>query len=62
MKTRIIIFITAFLFTLNFVIPTKVLSSGPPPAKKWKGEGEVLEFESIPVISVKDFFTTTLKK
>jgi len=55
MKTRIIIFVTAFLFTLNFLIPTKVLSSGPPPAKKWKGEGEVLEFESIPVITVKDF-------
>jgi dienelactone hydrolase len=55
MKTRIIIFITAFLFTLNLLIPTTVLSSGPPPAKKWKGEGEVLEFESIPVITVKDF-------
>jgi len=55
MKTRTIIFITAFLFTLNLLIPTTVLSSGPPPAKKWKGEGEVLEFESIPVITVKDF-------
>jgi len=55
MKTRIIIFITAFLFTLNFLIPTTVLSSGPPPVKKWKGEGEVLEFESIPVITVRDF-------
>ena len=55
MKSRIIIFITAFLFVLNFLIPTTVLSSGPPPAKKWKGEGEVLEFESIPVITVKDF-------
>ena len=55
MKTRIIIFVTAFLFTLNFVIPTKVLSSGPPPAKKWKGKGTKIEFQSIPVISVKDF-------
>ena len=55
MKSRIIIFITAFLFVLNFLIPTTVLSSGPPPDKKWKGEGEVLEFESIPVITVKDF-------
>jgi len=55
MKTRIIIFITAFLFILNFLIPTTVLSSGPPPVKKWKGEGEVLEFESIPVITVRDF-------
>ena len=49
MKTRIIIFITDFLFTLNFLIPTKVLSSGPPPAKK---------VTSL----VKEFFTTTLKK
>ena len=55
MKTRIIIFVTAFLFALNFLIPTTVLSSGHPPPKKWKGEGEVLEFESIPVITVKDF-------
>jgi len=55
MKSRIIIFITAFLFVLNFLIPTTALSSGPPPDKKWKGEGEVLEFESIPVITVKDF-------
>jgi len=56
MKTRILIFITTFLFALNFLIPTTVLSSnGPPPAKKWKGKGEVLEFESIPVITVKDF-------
>ena len=55
MKTRILIFITAFLFVLNILIPMTVLSSGPPPAKKWKGEGEVLEFESIPVITVKDF-------
>ena len=55
MKTRILIFITAFLFALNILIPMTVLSSGPPPAKKWKGEGEVLEFESIPVITVKDF-------
>jgi dienelactone hydrolase len=55
MKTRIIIFITAFLFALNFLIPTTVLSSnGPPPDKKWKGEGEVLEFESIPTTTIKD--------
>ena len=62
MKTRIIIFITAFLFILNFLIPTTVLSSGPPPAKKWKGEGEVLEFESIPVITVKDFLNGKVPK
>ena len=56
MKKNIIILVAAFLLISNLIIPTTVLSSnGPPPAKKWKGEGEVLEFESIPVISVKDF-------
>ena len=37
MKTRILIFITAFLFTLNFFIPTTVLSGGHPKPKEWKG-------------------------
>ena len=36
-------------------MPTEVLSSnGPPPDKKWKGEGEVIEFESIPTTTIKD--------
>ena len=60
MKTRIIIFITAFLFALNFLIPTTVLSRGPQPAIKWKGEGEVIEFESIP--KDLDAFTSELDK
>jgi len=56
MKKLIIILVTAFLFIFTLVIPTEVLSSnGAPKDKKWKGEGEVLEFESIPVITVKDF-------
>ena len=55
MKTRIIIFITAFLFALNFFIPTTVLSGGHPKPKEWKGEGTKIEFQSIPVITVKDF-------
>jgi hypothetical protein len=55
MKTRVFIFIGTFLFALSFMIPTTVLSSnGPPPDKKWKGEGEVLEFESSPTITIKD--------
>ena len=58
MKTRIIIFITAFLFALNFLIPTTVLSSnGPPPAKQWKGPGEKIEFQSVPSMTIKDFLT-----
>jgi dienelactone hydrolase len=55
MKTRILIFITAFLFTLNFVIPTEVLSEGPPPAKEWKGEGTKIEFPSMPTMTIKNF-------
>jgi len=58
MKKNIIILVTAFLFISNFVILTEVLSSnGPPKDKKWKGEGEVLEFESIPTITIKDILT-----
>ena len=36
------------LFVFNLLMPTEVLSSnGAPKDKKWKGEGEVIEFESI---------------
>jgi len=55
MKKFITIIVTAFLLIYNLAIPTEVLSSnGPPPDKKWKGEGEVLEFESIPTTTIKD--------
>ena len=55
MKTRILIFIAVFFLIFNLAIPTTVLSGGPPPAKEWKGEGTKIEFQSIPVITVKDF-------
>ena len=46
MKKNIIILVTAFLFIFTLVIPTEVLSSnGAPKDKKWKGDGEVIEFE-----------------
>ena len=55
MKKNIIILVTAFLFIYTLVIPTEVLSSnGAPKDKKWKGEGEVIEFESIPTTTIKD--------
>ena len=61
MKTRILIIITAFLFTLNLVIPTKVLSQeGPPKDKKWKGEGTVIEFQSMPTMTIKKFLNGTV--
>ena len=55
MKTRILIFIAVFFLIFNLAIPTTVLSGGPPPAKEWKGEGTKIEFQSIPVITIKDF-------
>ena len=55
MKKILLILVTAFLFVFNLVIPTTVLSEGHPKPKEWKGEGTKIEFQSIPVITVKDF-------
>jgi len=56
MKKHIIILVTAFFLISNLVIPTTVLSQeGRPKPKEWKGEGKKIEFQSIPVITVKDF-------
>ena len=56
MKKNIIILVTAFLFISTLVIPTEVLSSnGAPKDKKWKGEGTVIEFQSMPTMTIKKF-------
>jgi dienelactone hydrolase len=57
MKKFILILVTIFLFVFNLAIPTTVLAQdpGPPKAKEWKGPGEKIEFQSIPVITMKDF-------
>ena len=57
MKKFILIFVTAFLFISNLAMPTTLLAQekGPPKPKEWKGEGTKIEFQSIPVITVKDF-------
>jgi len=44
-----------FIYFKFFNTNYSIIKQWSPPAKKWKGEGEVLEFESIPVITVKDF-------
>jgi len=49
------IWLTVVLFAFNLVMPTTVLSGGHPKPKEWKGEGTKIEFQSIPVITVKDF-------
>ena len=57
MKKLIIILATAFLLIFNLVIPTTVLSreEGPPKPKEWKGEGTKIEFQSMPILTMKDF-------
>jgi len=57
MKKLIIILVTAFLLISNLVIPTTVLSreEGAPKPKEWKGEGTKIEFQSMPILTIKDF-------
>jgi len=57
MKKLIIILVTAFLLISNLVIPTTVLAGdpGPPKEKEWKGKGEKIEFQSMPILTMKDF-------
>ena len=55
MILRIIVFFTAiFLFLLSNLVLAQD-KSGPPKDKKWKGKGEVIEFQSMPILTVKDF-------
>jgi len=49
MKKILLILVTTFLLISNLVIPTTVLSKG------WKGEGTKIEFESMPILTMKDF-------
>ena len=61
MNKLIIILATAFLLIFNLVIPTTVLSQeGPPKDKKWKGEGTVIEFQSMPTMTIKNFLNGTV--
>ena len=60
MKKLILILIAIVFCIPLMVIPTTVLSeSGPPPTKEWKGEGKKIEFQSMPTMTVKDFFIST---
>ena len=49
MKKILLILVTTLLLISNLVIPTTVLS------KEWKGEGTKIEFESMPMLTMKDF-------
>ena len=52
MKPRIIILARVIFFISNLVLAA---DPGPPKEKKWKGKGEVIEFQSMPILTVKDF-------
>ena len=55
MKIKISIFLIICLIAFNLVIPTTVLSEGPPKPKEWKGEGTKIKFLSMPTMTIKNF-------
>ena len=55
-KKKIISYlILNFLVIFSLVIPKTVLSDGPPKPKQWKGKGTIIEFQSVPSMTIKDF-------
>ena len=52
MKSRVIILVSVIFFISNLVLAA---DPGPPKEKKWKGKGEVIEFQSMPILTIKDF-------
>ena len=60
-KKILLILATVLLFVFNLATPTTVLSQeGPPKDKKWKGEGTVIEFQSMPTMTIKKFLNGTV--
>jgi len=56
MKKILLVLVTVLLFVFNLVIPTTVLSdNGSSSPKEWKGEGTKIEFQSMPILTIKDF-------
>ena len=49
MKKILLVLATVLMFVFNLAIPTTVLS------KEWKGKGTKIEFESMPILTIKDF-------
>ena len=61
MKKILLILVTVLLSVFNLATPTTVLSQeGPPKDKKWKGEGTVIEFQSMPTMTIKKFLNGTV--
>ena len=59
-KKKIISYlILRFLVIFSLVIPTTLLAQekGPPKPKQWKGKGTIIEFQSVPSMTIRDFLT-----
>ncbi len=57
MKKILTTIILNFLVIFILVIPKTVLSDGPPKLKQWKGKGTIIEFQSVPSMTIRDFLT-----
>ena len=52
MKSKVTILVGVIIFISNLVLAA---DPGPPKEKEWKGDGEKIEFQSMPILTVKDF-------
>jgi len=53
MKKILLILITTFFLISN--LAALASDPGPPKEKEWKGKGEKIEFQSMPILTIKDF-------
>ena len=52
MKKILLILASILFFLSNLVLAG---DPGPPKEKEWKGKGEKIEFQSMPILTIKDF-------
>jgi len=57
MKKFLLILVTTFFLISNLATLTAALAGdpGPPKEKEWKGKGEKIEFQSMPILTIRDF-------
>ena len=52
MKSKVTILVGVIIFISNLVLAA---DPGPPKEKEWKGDGEKIEFQSLPTLTMRDF-------
>ena len=52
MKPSISVLVATFLLIFNLITPNPQAKEKPPKVQKWKGEGTIIEFESVPMITM----------